>query len=82
MARQQLIGEATLVKMENGVQTYQYANGEKELIWGWNSASNVRVGDRGVMIYESTPSYGLPFFRKGKTLDNYPNVERGISFKG
>ena len=61
-----LIGKCTLaeIRKADGAQKYLLDNGEVEWITGWPRASNVSVGDRGKIVYRSTPSYGLHFFIK------------------
>ncbi len=64
------LGRAKLIKLEKGTQTYEYEDGERsgkhEILRGLNAASDVLVGDTGVMVYESGRSWGLPFFVKDK----------------
>jgi hypothetical protein len=52
-------------------QCYTDADGDFHWLTGWNKASNVKVGDRGVLIYESTNRYGLHFFHKEGCDCNY-----------
>lgn len=63
---EKIVGRCTLVEIrkEDGAQRYELDDGRIEWLTGWPRASNVKVGDTGVMVYRSTPSYGLHFFRK------------------
>ena len=69
MKGERIIGKCTLaeIRKEDGAQKYVYADtNEIEWLCGWNRPSNVFVGDTGIMVYVTTPSYGLSFFRKDK----------------
>ena len=63
---ERVIGKCTLVEVRPGdyAQKYEYEDGKTEWLCGWNRASNVKIGDKGTMVYISSPSFGLPFFRK------------------
>ena len=68
MEKEKVIGRCILVEIREGdyAQKYEYENGDVEWLSGWNRASNVKVGDKGLMVYRSTPSWGLSFFVKDK----------------
>lgn len=52
------------IRKEDGAQCYQDNDGDFHWLTGWCKAINVKVGDKGVLRYESTNSYGLYFFYK------------------
>lgn len=54
------------IRKEDGAQCYKDTDGDLHWISGWNRASNIKVGDKGKLIYETHPSgsWGLHFFHK------------------
>lgn len=73
MGKYNVIRDVTLVKFEKGVQTYTWDHDEcpehqrrwKEMqLSGLDRASNVKVGDRGRLVYKTGPTYGMYFFEK------------------
>ena len=68
MESEKVVGRATLIekRKEDGAQKYELEDGKVEWITGFPWASNVKVGDTGVLVYRTTPSYGLVFFVKDK----------------
>jgi len=64
-----VLGRATLVEVRkvDGAQKYEYEGGKVEWITGRPRASNVKVGDTGVLEYRLGPSWGLIFFVKDRS---------------
>ena len=60
------------IRPQDGAQKYKLdrpVNGfDVDWITGWPRASNVKVGDKGKIIYHSTNSYGLHFFVKDEFM--------------
>ncbi len=54
------------IRKEDGAQKYRTGPGEYDIVWitGWPRASNVRVGDKGQIVYKTSPTWGLNFFEK------------------
>ena len=73
LPRYPMDAELIVVDYKAGVQTYLRADGEEEHLMGWNRASNVKVGDRGRLVYRTGRNYGLPFFEKDASVDNSAN---------
>ena len=65
---EKVIGKCTLVEVRKPdyAQKYEYEDGKVEWITGWPRASNVKVGDKGTIVYRTGPSYGLMFFVRDK----------------
>ena len=65
---EKIIEGVTLVekRKQDGAQLYRWGDGPNECMWlcGWNRPSNVSVGDKGRLVYRSTPNYGLYFFER------------------
>lgn len=73
--REHDVANAELVEIRkvDGAQKYKLdrqINGfDIDWISGWARASNVKVGDKGKIIYCSSASWGLHFFLKGKYME-------------
>ncbi len=54
------------IRKEDGAQHYKWGDGITDSLWlmGWTRASNVKVGDRGRLVYKTGPNYGAHFFEK------------------
>jgi hypothetical protein len=54
------------INPKNGTQKYVWGDDVTNVMYlsGFNRASNVKVGDRGKLVYKSTASSGLYWFSK------------------
>ena len=66
-----IIENVTLVEVRpgDGAQLYKWGDSfDEELqLCAWNRADNVKVGDKGRLVYRSTASQGLYWFEKNET---------------
>jgi len=75
---QAIIENVTLVDVnpKTGSQKYTWGDSVVNVIYlsGWHQASNVKVGDRGKLVYHATPSSGRYYFVKEEIHEKLSSV--------